>query len=774
MSLKFSNEISEKVTKTLQKDSGYIPRLFYLQNQPDFLAFEAIINENYDVAIHDTIKSQLSELIKIKNPSKSFSAEEIDTHIQDHIGEKSLDEYGVWVYYPWLNKFIHILDEEEFIELRTNRNQHKITKNELQQLRTKKIGVIGLSVGMSIVSTLSMERVCGEIRIADFDSLELTNCNRLRTGLHNLGLSKVIITAREIAEIDPFIKVVCFADGINENNIDSFLSDNGKLDLLIEECDGLDIKILSRIKCKELGIPVLMETNDRCMIDIERYDLDNNYPILHGLVGNIDFHKLRNLTTEQKVPVMLRMIGLEGVSPKGKVTLLELGQSIVTWPQLASSVMMGSGVAADLARRILLNELSVSGRFYVDTQKIITNEKPNAPSYQPKIIQPLTVDDMRHLAGSAVIDWQNEESISPSIETIKKIVLDAGTAPSSGNDQPWKWFYTNGKLFLFHELSRSYSFGDYQNLASYVSLGTAIENLVLSAHHYGLELETKLFPVGDNKSCIACIKFILQTNDKSENHFDDNLYDYIYQRCTNRKIEPNDAAPPEILEELRIATESIPGAKIYFETDKKKLFEIGSIISAVDRIRLMHPQGNFDFYHREMRWSAEEAATKKYGMDISTLELPQTVLMALKVLGDDEVMKTLRDINGLQAFKNASLPNAVNSAAMALVTMPGFSPEDFVNGGRAVERHWLKATELGYAYQSLIAPLYLFPRIIFGNDDGISKTVADELRMLRKRFLEIFPGDEKRGEVFLFRIFKAKNIEARTHRYDLSDILFID
>lgn len=67
-----------------------------------------------------------------------------------------------------------------------------------------------------------MERVCGELRLADFDVLELTNLNRIRTGTHNLDLPKVYSVAREIAEIDPFIKVKCFAAGLTEKNMDFF------------------------------------------------------------------------------------------------------------------------------------------------------------------------------------------------------------------------------------------------------------------------------------------------------------------------------------------------------------------------------------------------------------------------------------------------------------------------------------------------------------------------------------------------------------------------
>lgn len=773
MSLKFSNEISERTAVTLQKSNGYTPVFFRLSYQIDATKFEAILSENKQLDVYDNLKSQLAELIKIRQPGKNLSQEEIESLINAHLGNTSAETYGVWVLYPWLNKLIHILDEEEFIEVRTNRNKHKITKREQEDLRNKKIGVIGLSVGQSIAATIVMERCCGEIRLADFDTLELSNFNRIRTGLHNLGASKIITAAREIAELDPYIKVVCFEEGVTEKNIDDFLHEDSKLDLLIEECDSLDIKILSRLKCKEYGIAVLMETNDRGMIDIERYDLNKDYPVLHGLTGDINFLQLQNLTAEQKVPMMLRMIGLDSLSSRAKVTLIELGQTLVTWPQLASSVMLGSGIATEVARRILLNHLSVSGRFYIDTNGIIKNEPDSPPSYIPPTIKGLSVDEMRQV--SEKVEAANSNNIfSPSLDIINKIVADAGTAPSSGNDQPWKWFYKNGRLFLFHELSRSFSFGDYRNMASYTSLGASLENLVLSANNSGLKTIVDLFPLKENNSCVAVVNFPNKENSHGEEGDNSYLYDYIKARCTNRKVTKNEPAPTEVLEQLSNVTESIKGAKVLFETNQKTLREIGAIISSVDRMRIMHPWGNYDFYHREIRWSAKEASEKKYGMDINTLGLPVPALMALKVLGDDKVMSTLREINGLQAFKNVSIPNSENSAAMGLVTMPSFTPQDFILGGRAIEKQWLKATQLGYAYQPLISPLYFFPRIVFGNGEGLEKIVINELSELRNSFMKIFPGDETRGEVFLFRIFKADAVEKPTLKYNLEDILFID
>ncbi|HPF91885.1 MAG TPA: hypothetical protein PLL57_14590, partial [Flavobacteriales bacterium] len=71
----------------------------------------------------------------------------------------------------------------EFALVRTDRNRNKITREEQAILSSKKVGVIGLSVGQSVSLTLALERSFGEIRLADHDTLELSNLNRIRSGV---------------------------------------------------------------------------------------------------------------------------------------------------------------------------------------------------------------------------------------------------------------------------------------------------------------------------------------------------------------------------------------------------------------------------------------------------------------------------------------------------------------------------------------------------------------------------------------------------------------
>jgi len=361
------------------------PVFFKLEEGSDSNNFHQLIKNNPQIVIIDEIQSQLEELIKLRHPQEKFTEEKLSQKIQTYLGKTKSDNYGIWVYYPWRNILVHLLDEKEFVEVRTNRNQNKITTEEGEILATKKIGIIGLSVGKAIALTMATERICGEIVLADFDVIELSNLNRIQTGVHHFNTKKTVVAAREIAEIDPFLKVTCYNEGLTEANINDFFTKDKKLDICIEVCDGLEIKILTRQKAKTLGIPVVMNSSDRGTTDIERFDLHANLPILHGLIDHLDLDKLKEAkTTKEKAIYLLPMLGVDTLSKRLQESMLEIGKTITTWPQLASGVIFGGGICTDVCRRILLNQFSKSGRYFVDIEDQINNDIEDYISHESR------------------------------------------------------------------------------------------------------------------------------------------------------------------------------------------------------------------------------------------------------------------------------------------------------------------------------------------------------------------------------------------------------
>jgi tRNA A37 threonylcarbamoyladenosine dehydratase len=187
-----------------------------------------------------------------------------------------------------------------------------------------------------------------------------------------LGLPKWLIAARTIAETDPYINVEVFPDGVREENIDSFMN---QCDVVIDACDGLAAKAMIRMEALERKIPVIMDTSDRGMLDIERYDiLDVTDGFLHGRIDSETMTSLRKRSHWDTETLNL-FIDFSTASERGQMSLAKMGTELVGWPQLYSDVASGSAFAAEAARRLLLGEDIPDSRLYleIDEQLSVKN-----------------------------------------------------------------------------------------------------------------------------------------------------------------------------------------------------------------------------------------------------------------------------------------------------------------------------------------------------------------------------------------------------------------
>ena len=97
-----------------------------------------------------------------------------------------------WVCYPWRRTVVSVLGPRAFRLFRLDRNRNLMTAAELERLSRLRIGVVGLSVGHAIAHTLAAQGLCGELRLTDFDDLELSNLNRVPATVFDLGVNKAV------------------------------------------------------------------------------------------------------------------------------------------------------------------------------------------------------------------------------------------------------------------------------------------------------------------------------------------------------------------------------------------------------------------------------------------------------------------------------------------------------------------------------------------------------------------------------------------------------
>ncbi|EKD62010.1 MAG: UBA/THIF-type NAD/FAD binding protein [uncultured bacterium] len=315
----------------------------------------------------DVFELQLKELFAINNARFMFRHD--FAKLRDNFVKKRLadnNKSGNWIYYPWNGILTHQVTASELYWLRTNRNRNLITTVEQQRLSKAVIGVVGLSIGSSFVHNFVQQGIGHTLKLAEYDVLETTNLNRINAPIYYLGLPKIQMSTRQIYELNPYINLVLYSDGINESNLDDFINFGGRTQLIFEAIDDLKMKIRIRIAAKKLGIPVIMFTNlgDIVMVDIERYDLDRAMPLFNGVVDNMPEKILSTEINKKNINrFVTRLVGIKNTPPRALKSLKLIGRELVGRPQLSSTVNVSGGLAAYLARLVILENKIGSGRY---------------------------------------------------------------------------------------------------------------------------------------------------------------------------------------------------------------------------------------------------------------------------------------------------------------------------------------------------------------------------------------------------------------------------
>lgn len=742
---------------TSAQHSAYRPRLFSLSNPDHRLEVEALLDEGHVRWVHDRFVDQLGELLATRSPKNRLRGPALDEAVRAAIFDKPTEELGTWVYYPWSHRLVHVLAASDYRELRSSRNRYKITPDEQELLSTKRIGIVGLSVGQASAMTAALEGVGGVFRLADFDELALSNMNRLRSGVHHIGSNKCVIAAREIAEINPYAEVAIFPSGLTDENVESFLTDGGKLDLVIEECDDLFTKVFLRERARAHGIPVIMETNDRGMLDVERFDLEPERPILHDLLRGLSAAQLQGLSPGQKVGIILRILGPDALRGRLSASLLEVDQTTTSWPQLASGTMLGGAITTDVGRRILLGEHRSSGRYFVDLESIVRDGK-ESPIAVDAVLESAFARKSIPLPEAPALSRPAQKA-RVTRDDVRRLVEFAALAPSGGNVQSWRFSAKGGRIRCSLAPGAGRVLLDFQRTASWVALGAAVENMVLAAPAMGLSAE--VVPAGD------AFDVVLRVETASGEV--DPLVAVLYERCTNRRLGNGAPLPTGAAERLAIAAEQRSG-KLLLATERAAIDELADIVGQNDRLMFLSKRLNEEM-GGELRWTEEEALATRDGLDVLTLDCTPPELSMVRLATNWKALEFLSRLGAGQALVGPLKRAVSSSSALGLVIHPGTDSNSFFQGGRALARVWLEATSLGLAFQPLAPLVYLFARLLRANGRGLEPWVRDALLPLRERFTKIFPVPEGSAEVLLFRLSKAPPPSARSLRRPVEDVL---
>jgi hypothetical protein len=724
------------------------PRIFDTRLAGDRDALDALHAAGRIWRIIDTLGAQQQELAEVR----AFGG---------RAGEPVEGER--WVYYPWSGELVRLLPPQAFRELRHSRNQYKLTAAEQARLGALTVGIVGLSSGAAMALTMALEGVGGHFKLADFDRLSLSNLNRLRAGVSALGLPKTVVVARQIAENDPYVRLTLVHEGVTNDNIEGFLGGAERVDVVIDACDSLDVKVLVRERARALGIPVLMATSDRGMVDVERFDEEPARAILHGLLGNVRAADLAHLPAAARMAAAARMVGASAVSPRMAASAMEIGHSLATWPQLASEVMLGGAAVTAAVRRLGLGQALPSGRRYIDVDQML-GDVPAPVEAGPERERHGPPRRAHEAGDGACQPWA------------RYLVAHAAMAPSGGNMQPWQFHAEGERLWVSLDRARASSLLDVRERPGHLALGAALENLDIAAAASGWSLETALFPVPERPDVVAASTRAPAASSSAGSAGAFPSIDLVQARCTSRGL--GNGAPLGADESARLAAAAAArGAHLELvgpgplAGGAAALARVAAMVGVAERVRCLCAALHGEMV-AELRWSAAEAAAHGDGIDVATLELSEAELTGVRLAVRPEVVALLRAEDRGRALAGGRTRAQIESAsAVGLLSVGSDRPEDWLRAGRALQRVWLEATRLGIGLQPVGVLLYMCHMLDTPAAAVFTPPERAALAAQQAELAALFPESRGRVAAMLFRLARSPRPGARSLRRPLGEVL---
>jgi len=362
-----------------------------------------------------------------------------------------------------------------------SRNLGWLTESEQQILRQKRVAIAGLGgVGGIHLHTLARLGVA-KFHLADYDHFELPNINRQANAfVSTAGQPKASVAERIAKDINPECEISAFEDGINENNIDTFLKN---VDLFIDALDFFVMDIRERIykKAYERDIPSIVAG-----------PLGLGTAFLYFLPQRMTFEEYFRLDGEPDQRKYIKF--MLGLAPRGLHRSALVDSSRVNFqahkgPSTAMACQLCAGVAATQAMKLLL------GRGPLKPAPYYHQFDPYRERYVVGFCPGGNANPLRrvkvHLAGKWIdrlsARARPEEDTLPEDAPVSVKVLDgARWAPSGDNAQPWRFEEVQAHRFRIRLLGHGdniYQFaGGRPNLLAF---GGLLEAVALEAGRYG-------------------------------------------------------------------------------------------------------------------------------------------------------------------------------------------------------------------------------------------------------------------------------------------------
>lgn len=264
-------------------------------------------------------------------------------------------------------------------------------------------------------------------------------------------------------------------------------------------------------------------------------------------------------------------------------------------------------------------------------------------------------------------------------EMLNELIEFARLAPSAQNTQPWRFRTGPGRIDVFAEPARRLAMADGDGREHLVSVGCALELLLIAAERRGLACMIDMFPRPGREDLVATVRFRRR---RPEDPFrDPALFDAIDRRQTHHGVFAGGSIPAESVERLRAAT--IHGEiGVFLTSDEATRDKVTRLVAEATRIE----HADADVRRERAGWIATGA-----------LGTPNPLRALLR--------RGLSRMESGDRLAEREARRMESASGVAVIVSLTDDARSRVEAGQAALRFWLLATHLGLAVQPMTAPL---------------------------------------------------------------------
>lgn len=280
-------------------------------------------------------------------------------------------------------------------------------------------------------------------------------------------------------------------------------------------------------------------------------------------------------------------------------------------------------------------------------------------------------------------------SMRLSREMASELVHLATRAPSGHNTQPWRFSYSEDRITIHPDLTRRLPVADPDDHELHISLGCALENLLLAARARGFYTDTEIFGPASPESITVTLTVGGERDSGAAN-----LASAIADRQSTRRPFDTTPIPIDVREELFDASHE-PGVRGLIFTEPGRIRILADL--ACKACAMQAAEAGF----REellswIRFSGREAEAHGDGLPSQTIGLPGMP----RWLGEPILRRAITPAGTASQTRKL----IEHSPALMLFLVSRHDREHWVRAGMAFERVALTATMRGLKHSHLNTP----------------------------------------------------------------------